>query len=70
MRNELETLLAAAAVITETRAVTARSMPANARAWPGEQELWMLCFIMSARTPHDDKILCSRNTDLANGLSF
>ena len=48
MRNELETLMAAVVVVAGTRVVTARSMEADGSAWTGEQELWMVCSIMSA----------------------
>ena len=46
--SEHETLLAAAVVVAATRAVTARCMAANGRARADEQELWMVCSIMSA----------------------
>ena len=48
MRNELETLMAAAVAVADTRTVTARSMAAYEQAWAAEQELWMVCSIMSA----------------------
>ena len=35
-------------VVVGTRAVTARCMAANGRARADEQELWMVCSIMSA----------------------
>ena len=46
--SEHETLLAAAVAVTDTCAVTVRCMAANGRAWADEQELWMVCSIMSA----------------------
>ena len=46
--SEHETLLAAAVVVVGTRAVTKRCMEANGRARADEQELWMVCSIMSA----------------------
>ena len=70
MRNEPETLLAAAVAVTDTRAVTARSMPASARAWPGELELWMVCSTMRAALASRKACWSSRNTDLEDGLSF
>ena len=48
VRSEHETLLAAAVVVVGTRAVTKRCMAANGRARADEQELWMVCSIMSA----------------------
>ena len=68
MRNEPETLLAAAVAVTDTRAVTARSMPASARAWPGELELWMVCSTMRAALALGDVVSSSRNIDLEDGL--
>ena len=46
--NGHETLLSAAAVVTDMCAVTVRCMAANSRAWADEQELWMLSFSVLA----------------------
>ena len=46
--NEHETLRAAALLVTGTRAVTARCTANNGRAWAGEQELCMVCSVMTA----------------------
>ena len=48
MSHGHETFVAAAVAVTDTCAVTARCMAANNRAWADEQELWMVCSIMSA----------------------
>ena len=42
VRNGHETFMAATVVVTDTCAVTARSMPANGRARAGEQWPWMV----------------------------
>ena len=46
--NEHESVMAAAAAVADTCAATARSMAAYGRASSGEQELWMVCSIMTA----------------------
>ena len=48
MNNGHETFVAAAVAVTGTCVMTARCMAANGRAWADEQELWMVCSIMSA----------------------
>ena len=40
--------MAAALLVTDTRAVTARCLATNGRAWAGEQELCMVCSVMTA----------------------
>ena len=40
--------MAAALLVTDTRAVTARCMATKSRAWAGEQELCMVCSVMTA----------------------
>ena len=73
MRNELGSLLAAAVVVADTRALTARCMPANGRAWLGEQELWMLCSTVPAALACKTPVLGLKEhtaLDLEDGLSF
>ena len=48
MRNELETLMAAAVMVADTSAVTAQSMPTYGSTWPVEQELWVVCSTTTA----------------------
>ena len=40
--------MAAALLVTDTRAVTARCMATKGRAWAGKQELCMVCSVMTA----------------------
>ena len=40
--------MAAVLLVTDTRAVNVRCMATNGRAWAGEQELCMVCSVMSA----------------------
>ena len=42
MKNELETLMAAAVVVSDTSAVAAQSMLTYGSTWPSELELWMV----------------------------
>ena len=48
MGSELETLMAVAVAVMDTRTATARTMATNEQAWAGEQELWMACSNMTA----------------------
>ena len=48
MKNELETLMAAAVMVAGTSAVTAQSMPTYGSSWPSEQELWVVCSTTTA----------------------
>ena len=48
MRSEHEVVMVAAVAVEDTCAVTASSMAAYGRASLGEQELWMVCSIMTA----------------------
>jgi hypothetical protein len=43
VRNELETLMAAAVMVAGTSAMTAQSMPTYGSTWPSEQELSVVC---------------------------
>ena len=46
--SDHESLMAVVLLVTDTRAVTVRCMATNGRAWAGEQELCMVCSVMSA----------------------
>ena len=48
MKNELETLMAAAVMVAGTSAMTAQSMPTYGSKWPSEVELWVVCSITTA----------------------
>ena len=48
MKNELETLMAAAVMVAGMSAVTAQSMPTYGSSWPSELELWMVCSTTTA----------------------
>ena len=48
MKNELETLMAAAVMVAGTSAVTAQSMPTYGSSWPSELELWVVCSTTAA----------------------
>ena len=48
VRNELETLMAAAVRVAGTNAVAAQSMPTYGSTWPSELELWVVCSITTA----------------------
>ena len=63
--SEHETLLAAAVVVVGTRAVTARCMAANGRARADEQELWMVCSIMSAALACESACVGTQGTQIS-----
>ena len=48
MKNEPETLMAAAVMVADTSAVAAQSMPTYGSTWPSEQELWVVCSTTTA----------------------
>jgi hypothetical protein len=48
VKNELETLMAAAVMVAGTSAVTAQSMPTYGSSWPSELELWVVCSTTTA----------------------
>jgi hypothetical protein len=48
VKNEPETLMAAAVMVADTSAVAAQSMPTYGSTWPSELELWMVCSTTTA----------------------
>ena len=72
MKNELETLMAAAVMVADTSAVDAQSMPTYGSTWPSEVELWVVCSITTApgARRRDACWKSSRNMFLLNGERF
>jgi hypothetical protein len=48
VKNELETLMAAAVVVSDTSAVAAQTMLTYGSTWTSELELWMVCSTTTA----------------------
>ena len=71
MKNELETLVAAAVMVADTSAVAAQSMPTYGSTWPSEVELWVVCSITTAALACETPAGRAQGTCvLLNGESF
>ena len=65
--NDHESLIAAVLLVIDARAVTVRCTANNGRAWAGEQELCMVCSVMTAALACVTLVLELKDED---GLSF